>query len=738
MGKTLQIIGPFATNYSFARVNRGLAKAFDEIQDEYEVSLYQSKERIDKWPDSNDLEKFPYLKKLWREDRKETDVAIYFDFPKEGLVPHGFKDLPAKAKIFYIPWEETIYPKIWVDEINKYAHGVMATSQFVRDILQKNGVKVPIKVVWNGIDEGMIVSATGDYPLKTKKKFKFLHVSSARKRKGIDVLIKTYLNTFSKEDNVCLVIKSFPGPDNQVEDLINEYKNENSPEIEHITSPDVSDQDMVNLLHSCDCAVYPSRAEGFGLPILEAMFHEIPVIATNYSAYLDFANERNSLLIDYKIEKALDSEMANIGAVWAEPSEIDLSGKMKFIVSNNESAEIKEMIDRAKNAAKEITWKNAAQNALEFVNEISEITHLKNHNAGVVSFFNNEDGVADYTKELYSKVENAFNELYYISNKDIDSRIETDKENVVRLWESGEENFNEVLDFIKANKLSHIHIQYHSGINFSPNALDKLIVMLKEHNVNVYITLHAVKGTNFDISFECKNLGLADKLFIHNKEDFKHIKTSNKILFHHPRSIIKTRSKTRLIKALGIEKSPIIATHGKMVLEKIDIENVINAVSELKKDYPEILYLVVNAVVSSNTKANADFEFLKNKVKELGLNDNVLFIPDFLSQDQIYILLQIADIILFPYKDVGESASSAISKALASGTPTITTDIKMFSEFESEVLKIESTSQNDIEFGLRKVLEDLVLREKLQESAKKYIQINDYNVQALNTLLNYS
>ncbi len=737
MRKSLQIIGPFATNYSFARVNRGLAKALSYTQDEYEITLYQSRERIDKWPEEDDLNKFPYLRELWRKEREETDVAIYFDFPKEGLVEHGFKDLPSKTKIFYIPWEESIYPEIWVKEINENLHGVMVTSGFVRDILRKNGVKVPTEVIWNGIDEGMMGKPNGNYPLKTKKNFKFLHVSSARKRKGIDVLIKSYFEEFKKDDDICLVIKSFPGPDNQVKELLQELHNENSPEIEHITSPDVSDQEMINLLHSCDCTVYPSRAEGFGLPILESMFHSVPVIATNYSAYLDFANEENAFLIDYNIEKATDSEMVNIGAVWAEPDSADLKKKMRFIFENIDSDIVKRKVRLAKEAASEITWKNATKKTQEFVKRIEGITKFKNQNGAVISFFNNEDGVADYTKELYSNIENSFKNFYYISNKDIDSRVELDADNVVRTWESGEEEFSETLKFIKDNNIQYVHIQYHSGINFPASGLDTLIQKLKDIDRKVYITLHAVKGNGFNITKQSKNLGLVDKLFIHNQEDYDLVNTENKILFHHPRSVIKRRSKNKLQKDLGFGNSPVIATHGKLVLEKIDIENVLDAVSELRKDYPDILYLAVNAVVSSNTKANADFESLKAKTKELGIENNVIFISDFLSKDQVYMLLQASDMILFPYKDVGESASSAISKSLASERPTIVTDIKMFSEFRDEVFKIENSNSRNIAKAIKTVLGDGQLRQNLVKAASNYINNYDYNKAAILTLLEY-
>jgi glycosyltransferase involved in cell wall biosynthesis len=42
------------------------------------------------------------------------------------------------------------------------------------------------------------------------------------------------------------------------------------------------------------------RSEGFGLNILRSMSHGTPVIVTNYSGNLDFCNQENAILIEYK------------------------------------------------------------------------------------------------------------------------------------------------------------------------------------------------------------------------------------------------------------------------------------------------------------------------------------------------------------------------------------------------------------------------------------------------------
>ncbi len=50
-----------------------------------------------------------------------------------------------------------------------------------------------------------------------------------------------------------------------------------------------SDQDMSTFLHHARALLFPSFAEGFGLPIAEALAHSVPVIASDLAVFREFA-----------------------------------------------------------------------------------------------------------------------------------------------------------------------------------------------------------------------------------------------------------------------------------------------------------------------------------------------------------------------------------------------------------------------------------------------------------------
>jgi glycosyltransferase involved in cell wall biosynthesis/SAM-dependent methyltransferase len=82
----------------------------------------------------------------------------------------------------------------------------------------------------------------------------------------------------------------------------------------------LTDNEMKNLVRCCDCFVSLHRSEGFGRTIAEAMLFGKPVVATGYSGNLDFMNETNSCLVDYKLVPVSDGGYPHAqGQFWAEP-----------------------------------------------------------------------------------------------------------------------------------------------------------------------------------------------------------------------------------------------------------------------------------------------------------------------------------------------------------------------------------------------------------------------------------
>ena len=105
----------------------------------------------------------------------------------------------------------------------------------------------------------------------------FLYVGNMEKRKGVDILIKAY-RKYRENGGTRPLILAGKMQEDDIEQLL-----ENAlTEVEGLTYLGyVSHTTRYDLYNNCSCFVFPSMAEGFGMPILEVMKHNKPILASN-------------------------------------------------------------------------------------------------------------------------------------------------------------------------------------------------------------------------------------------------------------------------------------------------------------------------------------------------------------------------------------------------------------------------------------------------------------------------
>jgi hypothetical protein len=190
----IRIIGPFATEYSLAKVNRELATSLKNFTDSYDVKLWGDHNVADRLPTKDDFDRYPLLKDLYVEKIGHSEVAIINTFPKSFPHSFGLDKVDAEIKIGFLAWEESVFPRKIIEEFNHELHGLMVTSEHVLHVMRNSGLTIPVVNVSEGINQNLLKSE--EYKFKTKKSYKFLHISSGLPRKGVDVLIKAYIEEF--------------------------------------------------------------------------------------------------------------------------------------------------------------------------------------------------------------------------------------------------------------------------------------------------------------------------------------------------------------------------------------------------------------------------------------------------------------------------------------------------------------------------------------------------------------
>lgn len=74
----------------------------------------------------------------------------------------------------------------------------------------------------------------------------------------------------------------------------------------------VDDQRLHELYSQVDFTVYPSLIEGFGLPILESIWHERPCVCSHQGVMAELAEEGGCLTVDVRSEEALARALASL------------------------------------------------------------------------------------------------------------------------------------------------------------------------------------------------------------------------------------------------------------------------------------------------------------------------------------------------------------------------------------------------------------------------------------------
>ncbi|MGH7849055.1 MAG: glycosyltransferase family 4 protein [Thermodesulfobacteriota bacterium] len=295
------------------------------------------------------------------------DFFIHHDYQQD----FGSVSVPREGKFIAVrTWDFGMFPGKWVGKIDE-CDQLWVHSGWVKRNAMKSGVdKKRIKVIPHGIDEKIFKPAGEKYGLSTDKSFKFLFVGATVFRKGIDILLKAFGMAFSAEDDVCLVIKDNPRDvfysGIKYKDEISALrKDKNYPELIYIDEY-LSTRELASLYRVCDVGVFSYRAEGFCLPILEAMASGLPSIVPRFGACLDFCADSNSFLMPVKRFNmpVLGSFAINTLGFSEEVEEVDfcevspetLAGFMRKIYNTDRRIIEKKSLDGIKKAHERFRW----------------------------------------------------------------------------------------------------------------------------------------------------------------------------------------------------------------------------------------------------------------------------------------------------------------------------------------------------------------------------------------------
>ena len=238
--------------------------------------------------------------------------------------------------------------KNWTKYSVQKAKKIIAVSQNTKKDLEKLYAiaEDKIEVIYNGYQKE-IRDPRSEIKISN---FKFqisnyiLYVGTLQPRKNVQTLIKTFFKFNNLHPEFRLIIAGKKGwMYDEIFTLVKKLDLSNKVQFVGY----VTDQELTRLYKNAFCLIMPSLYEGFGIPILEAMSHDCPVISSNTSSLPEVGGD-SCLYFDPTDENSLFQKMEEL---------------------KNDAKLRSRLIEIGQEQVKKFSWEKCAKQTLDLLKE---------------------------------------------------------------------------------------------------------------------------------------------------------------------------------------------------------------------------------------------------------------------------------------------------------------------------------------------------------------------------------
>ncbi len=247
-------------------------------------------------------------------------------------------------------FEASVIPVEFAECINAYCERLLVPCQQNADAFQRGGVTVPIHIIPGGVE-------FSEFPLlmdvPSARPYTFLCLGDRGERKGMMQVYTAFHRVFSPDDNVQLLIKARP----HMMPTMNETHNAQRVRfwVDNV-------ERMATVYEQADCFVFPSYAEGYGMPAREAAAMGLPVIASRHSGLADHLDCWALPLEKFteRPARSLTSLTLPVDSMWWMPDVDEIGAQMRWCFEHRDEARAKGQA-AAKWLRENQTWEKSAQ-----------------------------------------------------------------------------------------------------------------------------------------------------------------------------------------------------------------------------------------------------------------------------------------------------------------------------------------------------------------------------------------
>lgn len=292
--------GPLLDMSGFAHASRNFLKVLLQCPDTEVVARALKYDQLD--PGQKFVQE-PWLTTTLERDLTNISMAIQMTTCNVEAVP-----VPGVVNGLYTFIESDRMQMSWAMKANEFDFLILPSKANAEAML-RSGVKKPILVCAPSCDETEYTKRYEPFKIENSSgRTIFYNICQLSHKKGIDALLRAYYAAFyDKPDEVLLVLKTYVNMQDRQNDpeIVKQYINQvrQGCRIPIQKFPPVlplvftMNDDEIHGLHVAgDAYVCSSRAEGWGVPVFDALSHGKVVISNAVGGLADFVKPDNSLV----------------------------------------------------------------------------------------------------------------------------------------------------------------------------------------------------------------------------------------------------------------------------------------------------------------------------------------------------------------------------------------------------------------------------------------------------------
>ena len=261
------------------------------------------------------------------------------------------------------------------------------------------------------------------------------------------------------------------------------------------------------------------------------------------------------------------------------------------------------------------------------------------------------------------------------------SMIKYDSIVMLELEQHNRKSYTEMAHKINKSDIDLLVVEHEYGI-YGGDSGEYLLDLVNLIDIPFVTTLHTVLASPLEKQRQILNeLGKKSKKIITMAQNTVGILTDVydidplKIeVIHHGVPNIPMKTRDALKKKNGIEGRPVISTFGLLGPGK-GLEYGIEAIARVARTHKDVIYFILGQTHPSIIKESGEAYRmgLEEKVRQLGLSDNVRFVNKYLTKEEIVRNLKMSDIYMTPYLNKDQAVSGTLAYAAGYGRVIVST-----------------------------------------------------------------